>query len=43
MVEGNRDNIKVTTSNDYIDILGKMIVRDYSNFFDIESEKRRNL
>jgi 2-C-methyl-D-erythritol 4-phosphate cytidylyltransferase len=40
MVEGNRDNIKVTTSSDYIDILGRMIVSDYSNFFDMELMKR---
>lgn len=39
MIEGNRDNIKVTTSSDYIDILGKMIATDYSNFLELESKK----
>lgn len=39
MVYGNRDNIKVTSSNDYIDILGKMIAVDYGNFLELESKK----
>lgn len=43
MVEGNRDNIKVTTSNDYIDILSRMVSVDYSNFFEMESKKKEEL
>lgn len=43
MVEGNRDNIKVTTSNDYIDILGKMITADYSNYFEMELKKKEKV
>lgn len=40
MVEGNRDNIKVTTPNDYIEILGRMISDDYNNFFEMSKEKK---
>lgn len=40
MVEGNRDNIKVTTPNDYIEILGRMISNDYNNFFEMSKEKK---
>ena len=43
MVEGNRDNIKITTSNDYIDILSRMISVDYSKFFEMESKKKEEL
>lgn len=39
MIEGNRENIKVTTPNDYIDILGRMISKDYSNFLELEAKK----
>lgn len=37
MIEGNRDNIKVTTPNDYIDILGKLVALDYRKFLDISN------
>lgn len=39
LVEGNRDNIKVTTPNDYIEILGKLIAVDYSNFLEISTNQ----
>lgn len=41
IVLGNRDNIKVTTSNDYIEILGKMLADDYSKFFKLENNKKK--
>lgn len=40
MIEGSRNNIKVTTPNDYIDILGRMISNDYNNFFEMSKEKK---
>lgn len=43
MIEGNRDNIKVTTSTDYIDILSRMVSVDYNNFFKLEINKKENL
>lgn len=42
MIEGNRDNIKVTTSNDYIEILGRMVATDYMNFLTLEESKKNN-
>lgn len=42
IVEGNGDNVKVTTPNDYIDILSRLIATDYSNFFEIESQRKFN-
>ena len=42
IVLGNRDNIKVTTTNDYIDILGKLVANDYSNFFKFNSKNEKN-
>ena len=42
MIEGNRDNIKVTTPNDYIDILSRMISTDYRHFFEVETRKRQS-
>lgn len=36
MVEGNRDNIKVTTPDDYVDVLGKLVVDDFFKFFSLK-------
>lgn len=37
MIEGNGDNIKVTTAEDYMEILGKLIAGNYNNFFNLET------
>ena len=37
IVEGNRDNIKVTTESDYIEILGRLVFDDYFKFFSMKN------
>ena len=39
MVEGNRGNIKVTTLDDYIALLGNLEIEDYYQVFKLKNKE----
>ena len=43
LIEGNRGNIKVTTPEDYITLLGNLQAEDFRQFYELESNRKKKL
>ncbi len=43
LIEGNRGNIKVTTPEDYITLLGNLQAEDFRQFYELEATRKKKL